>query len=638
MQAIGLRNIKNGAAYEHLFPAAKGNIYTVKHNASLADTLAYIPRVVAETKAQTKKFAAYIKGKNVYETCRNIWEFIYNHIQYRKDEKGYEQIRSPARTWQDRNEGVDCDCYSVFISSVLSNLAIAHVLRITKYQQDHFQHIYPVVPYRGRYITMDCVTDRFDYEVPYSAKKDYPMDLQFLDGLPNMDAAYFDVTGFGDTDGELGKLILKNLGVKKMAQLPVKKQLPSKPFAPVATGIKKSTLFQKLNAKGIEKIKSAPAAAPLPSGVVPAAVATDLPQPKKKKGLKKILSKINKINPATVLLRNGILASMKLNVKKVASRLRWSYLTPQQAAQKGIDPEKFKKLLATRLKLENIFYTAGGKPENLKKAILGGKGNKDKAVSGLGMLPHGESLDYLDVHTPLEHLLGTEMYHSENVEGMEGFAGLSGLGELGEPLSMASVAAAAGVVAGIVGALKQIGDIFKSKTKGSEDFAESAAADSETTPAAATPAVPVRNASAEINVPLPKAGTTNEITENSSDTTAASDGSTDEEETAKEDIPVPATTNKPATNSTAAKRGDDQQTPHATGDGFWDKNKSWLKTTAYVGGGLVLVALGYGLLKGKPERGGAASLSGLPRHKNKKKNHHRKRHHKHKEKIAVALL
>jgi hypothetical protein len=630
MEAVRSRNITNGAAYEHLFPAAQGNIYTVKQNASLADTLAYIPKVVAKTKAQTKKFAAFVKGKNVYETCSNIWEFIYNHIQYRKDEKGYEQIRSPARTWQDRKEGVDCDCYSVFISSVLSNLAIPHALRITKYKQDHFQHIYPVVPYQGRYITMDCVTDQFDYEVPYSAKKDYAMDLQFLDGLPNINAEYYE----GD---ELGKLLLKNLAAKKSAQLPVKKQLPSKSFTPLATGVKKPTIFQKLKAQAFEKIKSAPA--PSPSGAAPAtAVATDLPLPKKKKGLKKILSKINKINPATVLLRNGILASMKLNVKKAASRLRWSYLTPQQAAQKNIDPEKFKKLLAVRLKLENIFYTAGGKPENLKKAILGGKGNRDKAVSGLGMLPMSEMLDYLDEHIPLPQLLGADVYHSENVEGMEGFRGISGLGELGEPLSMASVAAAAGVVAGIVGALKQIGDIFKSKSKGSEDFDESAAEGSEATPAAATPAGPVRNASADFSVPLPKAGTPNKIAPNSSGDTAENDSSMDEEESSNEETPFPATTNKTANNNTPAVPAEDKQTPAATSDGFWDKNKSWLKPTAYVGGGLVLVALGYGLLKGKQKPARATSLSGLPRPKNKKKNHHRKHRHKHKEKIAVALL
>ena len=80
-----------------------------------------------------------------------------------------------------------------------------------------------------------------------------------------------------------------------------------------------------------------------------------------------MLNVVNKANPATVLLRNGILASMKLNIRNAAGRLRWSYLTPQQASAKSIDPVKFQKLIAARQKLEKIFYGAGGNPKNLKK-------------------------------------------------------------------------------------------------------------------------------------------------------------------------------------------------------------------------------------------------------------------------------
>ena len=41
---------------------------------------------------------------------------------------------------------------------------------------------------------------------------------------------------------------------------------------------------------------------------------------------------------------------------------------------------KFGKLKNILYKIEQIFYTAGGKPENLKKAILSGRGNKNKEV------------------------------------------------------------------------------------------------------------------------------------------------------------------------------------------------------------------------------------------------------------------
>lgn len=37
---------------------------------------------------------------------------------------GGEHLRRPARSWQERSAGVDCDCMSIFASSVLTNLKL----------------------------------------------------------------------------------------------------------------------------------------------------------------------------------------------------------------------------------------------------------------------------------------------------------------------------------------------------------------------------------------------------------------------------------------------------------------------------------------------------------------------------------
>jgi hypothetical protein len=313
MEAGRKRNIRSGEGYTHLFPKAEGENKTIRKNADVTHTVAFIPKVVHETLHHTKAIAKRLKGTTTYETCSNIWHFVYQHISYRKDQDGYEQIRSPARAWHDREKGVDCDCYSVFISSILTNLQIPHILRITKYHRDYFQHIYPVVVLNGKEIPIDCVTDQFNYEVPYSEKKDYPMDLQYLNGFDESD---------------LGQLFGKKKAKAKTASaiLPVPK--------------KTTSLLSKL--KGKKPDSSSP-------------VRTIQPKEKKKGLIKKVVNKVNKVNPATVLLRNGILAAMKLNVKNIAKRLRWSYLTPQAASSKGIDPAKFQRLLATRQKLEKIF-------------------------------------------------------------------------------------------------------------------------------------------------------------------------------------------------------------------------------------------------------------------------------------------
>jgi hypothetical protein len=104
---------------------------------------------------------------------------------------------------------------------------------------------------------------------------------------------------------------------------------------------------------------------------------------KKKKGkffkaikgaVKKVTHVIAKTNPLTIAIRNGILLAMKLNFRKMASRLKWGYATQQQAAAKGISTAKWERAKKSVAETEKFFEKLGGKKSNLQKAILKGKG------------------------------------------------------------------------------------------------------------------------------------------------------------------------------------------------------------------------------------------------------------------------
>jgi hypothetical protein len=626
VEANRKRNIKSGKEYDHLFPEAAGNNATIRKNANVYHTVAFIPKVVNETLYQTKALANQLNRNNIYETCKNIWHFVYQHINYKKDAPGYEQIRSPARAWHDRFTGVDCDCYSVFISSILSNLGIPHILRITKYHRDYFQHIYPVVPFQNGFITIDCVTDQFNYEVPFSEKKDYPMDLQYLNGFENPNTMYES----GDGMAELGRILQKRMGQT------------SKKSAPAKKGFKPSLLKKSLPGLLKKKKLALPAQDDPAANPVTLENQNPLPdgntKPKKKKFLGKMLNVVNKVNPATVLLRNGILASMKLNVRNVAARLRWSYLSPQQASAKSIDPVKFQKLLNARMKLEKIFFGAGGNPKNLKKAILSGKGNKDKAVNGFdgfGMLVL-EGVQYMNEYTSMPELLGTEIYEDENVNGMEGF------GELGEPITLSSIAAAAGVIAGIVAMLKDVGNIFQKKTKDAEDFDETKNEEADknapvppptATPSILPPALPTVTIKENVDVTENTVKTiAPPADEPSNAVVIKSTPETIPAEIKNEAAPATTASNNVANNDNADNTGDNP--------GFWEKNKKWLKPVAIGVGGLTIIGIGYSLMKGGKTQNKssppAKGLSGTPRSK-KRKNQQRKKTKHHKKK-AIALL
>lgn len=406
MKATKTRSLRSGSEFDRMFPPAKGERIVIRQDAVTNDTLALIQQVVASTLDQTKEVAKHLKGKSLRETCQNIFDFCYTHIQYREDRPYFEEVRTPAKTWQDRHEGVDCDCYTTFISSILSNLKIPHTLRVTKYDhKNYYQHIYVVVPVAGNfYFTIDPVVDRFDYEVPFTDKKDIPMDLHLLNGPGG---EYFTPRGGYDDDetmeGSLG-------------------------------------LFKKRNKA------SAPSS----------------PPKNKKEGLKKGAHAVNRFNPATALVRTGILAAMRLNIGKLAGKLRHGYLSEAEAQKRGYNMGKFKKVKEALAKLQNIFYVGGGKPENLKKAILSGKGNKDKevALSGFGIV--GES--NFNENSPAKEVLGLELYNLELVK-----PSLQGLNGLGDPAIAVALTAASGVIFAISQMIKGVGGLKDGKAESPDE-------------------------------------------------------------------------------------------------------------------------------------------------------------------------
>lgn len=564
--------VKSGKEYDHLFPRAMLTTITKKEGATVADTIRFIPQVVRDTLFHTEKIAKILKGNSVKETCSNIWQFVYDHIAYKKDEDGKEQVRSPARAWHDRGniQGVDCDCYTVFISSILSNLKIRHKLRITKYKEDRFQHIYPIVPLSdGSYITIDCVVRNFNYEEPYSEKKDTNMDLEYLNGIydsKNIDT--LDLVGIFDDNqamSELGKIFRRKA-----------KGGGSSGGGTQGGGGKK---------KG--KLKTI---------------------------LKKGLHFTNKLNPATATIRAGVLLSAKLNVMKIGERLKWSYLSDEAAKSKGLDMGKFAKLKSIREKLEKIFYGMGGKPENLKKAILTGKGNKNKEVNGIG--PY-DPLDGLDETSDASTILGTDMYHDE-LSGVE-----DDFGELGV-VTATAIASATGVIGAIAALLKSVGNIFPKKGKGKEGEGSESGGE-----AGGNEEGGGGSSSEEGGGSSDEGGGNVSVKSKNSGSSDSEGGGGESSDDSTDDSNI----NGKAKSKSKEKDIADDDKP----EGFWNKNKKWLKPVAIGVGSLGLLFAGYKIVTHKKTETTTPTLTGVPRSRKKRKKHKHFKSKKHK-KESVALL
>lgn len=605
MESTTIIKLKSLDPYRHLFPPALGIDKTVKKGAGVSDTVAFIPQIVNKCRWQVKNYVdAELRGLGTYEACEKLWHFVKQHIQYEKDKRGLEQVRSPRRLIHDAKG--DCDCFTTFIDTCLAELNITSINRITKYKEDYFQHIYPIVPMNnGQYIVMDCVVDKFNYEEPYSEKKDYKMDLQFLDGIDdeklNGGVDVQDLFGWDNEIGELGraKLFRRNQSTSAM------------PYENQGKQGKK---------KGFQKFKTI---------------------------VKRGLNIANKANPATALLRAGILASMKLNIMKVPQRLKWAYLSESEAQQKGADMSKFGRLKKVLYKIEQIFYASGGKPENLRKAILTGKGNRNKEVNGLGFVDGWDSdVSGMSEYTQLPTLLGTSVYHDEFVNGLEGTEGLGSAVATG-----AAITAATTVMTSIAALLKSIGNVFPNKKQGS-DFKEPEESGSNASDGGSSNSNSDSDNSSNENSNSSSNSSTSSNSNNSSQE-SKSNNSESNSNGSNDNLPANQNNNNEvgtnednqnngANARTASTTNSDTKTDEPKKGGFkefWENNKKWMKPVGIGLGVAGILFAGYKALHKTENKGGAkkasGSLNGVPRKRKGKRKGRKKQHHHHITKIEM---
>lgn len=177
------RRIKNGDEFNHLIEKPKGQKVKLKKG----DTYYSVSmmKVWIETfYKQVAKLSKILKGKTIQETCDKIHYFLYYDIQYQAD--GVTQnLRSPANSWFNRREGIDCKSYSIFASSVLMNLGIKHYIRQIKqpkFNPKQYTHVYVVVPFNqssGKLDNGHTIIDgtiQSNKEPSYTDKKDVFMD------------------------------------------------------------------------------------------------------------------------------------------------------------------------------------------------------------------------------------------------------------------------------------------------------------------------------------------------------------------------------------------------------------------------------------------------------------------------------
>jgi len=155
-------------------------------------TVSHMLDIITNTLSQTRAIATHLEGNTIAETAKNIYNYFFRHYQYVEDAGAKEQLRSPLRAYMDREYGVDCDCFVISISSILTNLGIPHYIRRAAYDgaDTDYSHVYVVVPVtpgplnvRDSYIVIDPVVHEFDFEYPSDTTPGSYQDTKVSVGL-----------------------------------------------------------------------------------------------------------------------------------------------------------------------------------------------------------------------------------------------------------------------------------------------------------------------------------------------------------------------------------------------------------------------------------------------------------------------
>lgn len=191
------RKLESGSQYSGLIP----NYLSVKHSFELPDefsdtydTLEYMAYWTDKYAAQFQKVANKLKGKNVLETVKNNYNFLYKHFQYKIDES-LQQLYAPSAAWHFRKVGFDCKTFSVLASALLLCQNIEHSFVKVKLQgSNDWGHVYVQIPYQGSYLIIDATTHD-NKEVNFIEKHEFNMrNLKHI-GLasPYLDMPYLNL-------------------------------------------------------------------------------------------------------------------------------------------------------------------------------------------------------------------------------------------------------------------------------------------------------------------------------------------------------------------------------------------------------------------------------------------------------------
>ena len=148
-----------------------------KRKYNTQDIIELTQEVIRTDTDDTDRFAKHLP-KNI-RGLKELFDFVDQNFEYSEDPDFNQWVQTPSYLWYTKKG--DCKSYTVFISSVLSNMGMPHLIRYVSYGGPKYTHVFPVAILGGREIPLDVVWKKqsggpFGRQKRFTKKKDFKMN------------------------------------------------------------------------------------------------------------------------------------------------------------------------------------------------------------------------------------------------------------------------------------------------------------------------------------------------------------------------------------------------------------------------------------------------------------------------------
>lgn len=183
----------NGNSLLQYLPPYKGTVTVIKKHQNTDDIINGILDANIKYANDYSKISSFFLGSTPRQTCKNIWTFLKQNVNYKIESEDRQTIKSPAAIIATgKTTGSDCKNLSLMTAGILQDLQrkglqkIPFVFRFSSYKlfNNVPEHVF-IVAYPGtqKEIWIDAVLNEFDYKKNYTYKIDKKPMLVGIAGI-----------------------------------------------------------------------------------------------------------------------------------------------------------------------------------------------------------------------------------------------------------------------------------------------------------------------------------------------------------------------------------------------------------------------------------------------------------------------